>query len=160
MNIFNTDIISSATDNFWQQNPPQLAGKVAAPVVVITQSYPENGAEDIQLQKILGACKLLPEHVNIIQLAPTESLAWHTIKAQLQPTVCILFGITPRQLAIAALMVPFTPNRFDDVIWVPATGLAQMEQDAESRKNLWLKGLKPTLADNIFGNLLAPVTQQ
>ncbi len=146
-NIIQSKIISSEWDAFWldlDANAAQLAPK---DVLVLSLPYSAGSAEDVQLQKMLQACQLNDAVYHILQLSEDRFTAWHKLKDQLQPKQVLLLGITPAQLGISVMFRLFGPNRFNDCIWIPGLSLTEMEKQPDSKKQLWVNGLKPVFVD-------------
>lgn len=146
--IINTEIIDTTTDIFWHNNLSILGTFSPKPVLVITNTYPENSTEETQLQKILDACKLTTEAYNILQLPENEKVAWHSLKNSLKPDNVILFGVHPNQLGISALFRLNAANKFDGITIIPTLSLPELEKQPQAKKDLWVNALKPIFADN------------
>lgn len=147
--IINTETISTETDVFWAENQHKLQDLIPKEVAVITTTYQPKSTEEIQLNKIIEACKMDSDKYNIVMLNTDEKLSWQYIKNTIQPRIVISFGVLPKQLGIAALFRLNTPNKFDDMIFIPALAISDLEQNIDSKKELWNSALKPTFIDNI-----------
>ena len=146
--IINTEIINTETDVFWHMNFNLPGDALPKKVLILSRPFPENSAEELQLNKILSACKLTNDVYNIIQLAENKQTAWHQLKNILQPSVVILFGVHPNDLGISSLFRLNSINNFDNASWIPALSLPEMEQHPQAKKDLWTNALKPLFADN------------
>ncbi len=154
MNIIDSDVLTSKYDELWSEPTVKVKNMIPAPVLVITSEL--NSAEErAQLQKMLDACKITADAVNTISLMPEEQIAWHKLNHLLQPRVVFLFGIMPVQLGISSLFRLCEMNRFDGAIWLPAPGIAALEQQPELKRQLWLSGMKPVFLDGVAGSVLA-----
>lgn len=145
--IINTPIINPETDIFWQ-NEPISSSTSDIKNLIITNKFEAGSPEEIQLNKILEACKLSKETCVFIQLDMTDKKAWHTLKNNYHPQAVILFGVHPQQLGIAALFRFNQYNNYDGTKWIPTLSLNELEQNAQAKKDLWVNALKPTFVDN------------
>ncbi|RYD57878.1 MAG: hypothetical protein EOP56_06280 [Sphingobacteriales bacterium] len=143
--IIKTGIIDSKQDAFWHALSHETSGLQPLDVLIIT--LPMQGSEEAQLQKMMQACKLDPSSYNIVQVKEAEPMPWHQLRDALQPKVILLLGILPQQLGIAAQFYMYSPNKFNDCVWIAAPSLAQLEQQSEAKKQLWNVGLKPVFVD-------------
>ncbi|OSZ78487.1 hypothetical protein CAP35_09610 [Chitinophagaceae bacterium IBVUCB1] len=148
--IIQSDIVKQQQDVYWQ---PLTDGVPAQPVklLVITTPLTVNSAEEAQLQKIIQACKLDATDYYIYTLE--HATAWHQLRDRLQPQAVLLFGVLPQQLGISAMFGLYHPNRFDDAIWIPSISIAEMEKHPDTKKQLWVDGLKPVFIDKTIGNI-------
>lgn len=150
LNIIKSKIVSSDWDVFWNENA--LTDELNRSTLIVTAPYMSGSAEDIQLQKILQACNVIPESYYIIQIEPTEQVPWHQLRDKINPQFVLLFGVMPQQLGIAAMFRLNEPNRFNDRIFVPTLSVQDLEKQPEAKKQLWLNGLKPVFTDKVFEN--------
>lgn len=134
--IYNTPIVSSAWDVFWEKG--QAAILTEKDTLVVSAPYGNNSAEETQLLKMLAACKISPDQYNIIELAADQKLAWHQLKEQTKATKVLLLGVLPAQLGIAAIMVPHEVNNFDTAQWMPTFSLDQIAANAQLKQHLWV----------------------
>lgn len=144
--IFSTDIIKADTDTFWGDNNV-TEGLVEKRVLVLTLPFTDNSQEHIQLNKILEACKLTAEEVNKIQVAENQNIALSKLKLNLNPEVVIIFGIAPAKLGLSAMFRLNSPNNFSDIVLIPTSDLAELEQQQQTKKDLWVNALKPLFID-------------
>ncbi len=149
MNLFNVDIVRNEWDAFWNDATDIKKTHEDANVLIVSAPYDTAGAEAIQLEKMMGACKLDATKYNIVQVPAKEKMAWHKLKCIFAPQYVILLGIMPAQLGISAGFRLFGPNRFDDAIFIPSLSLTEMEQKPDAKKQLWAEGLKPMFVDNM-----------
>lgn len=147
LNIIKTEIIDPETDIFWNTSNTGDAVTGGKPLIISLQYLP-GSADDVQLKKILEACKLDTGTCNILQITPDEKVAWHVLKNKYAPTIVLLFGVHPQQLAIAALFRLNGINNFDSTTVIPTLSLPQLEQQPQAKKDLWVNALKPLFADN------------
>jgi hypothetical protein len=137
IDIILSPVVSSNWDVFWEELPEQVRANEAADTLVISTVYAAGSAEEQQLQKMLGACKLSPEQYRVVQLAEGQHMAWHRMRELLQPTKVLLLGINPAQLGISALFIAHEVNNFDTVQWMPTVALPQLLQDNNLKQHLW-----------------------
>ena len=76
MNLIKTDLIDPIYDTLWEDISSLVKDIVSRPVLVIVNDYEAGSAADIQLQKMLDACKLKSEQYNIIKLKDGQMAAW------------------------------------------------------------------------------------
>lgn len=145
--IINSKIISDEWDGLWEEPALPEIYKTTATVLVITKPYEPGSGEDVQLQKMLQACKLGDDDYNILQLDDTKPVAWYRIKEKWQPRYVLLLGVLPAQLGISAMFGLFHPNRFGGCTWIPGLSLQELEKQPEAKKQLWQNGLKPVFVD-------------
>jgi hypothetical protein len=145
--IIDTPIVTSNWDAFWQ------AGALPQPVdvLVVSQPYEAGSKEETQLHKMLQACLLDLRQCHILHLTAEENIAWHQLRDAATPKAVLLLGIHPQQLGISAMFRLFTPNKFDDRIWVASPSLAELELQPDAKKQLWVNGLKPVFVDKSTG---------
>ncbi len=148
--IIQSDIVNTNIDAYWATLPDGLP---TSPVkaLVVTQPYAAGSVEETQLQKILQACKLEPTEYYIHQLQ--QPVAWHQFRDKLSPQVVLLFGVFPQQLGVSAMFSLYYPNKFDSCIWVPSISISEMEKHPDTKKQLWVDGLKPVFVDKAYGNI-------
>jgi len=147
INIIKTDVIDSRYDAFWNNVPIEMTENTPKPVLVICDCA-ANTPENIQLQKMLDACKLQPEQYNIVRLQKNEQIAWYRLREQLDPKVIFLIGVSPSQLGISASFILHAPNNFSDCTWLPTLSISELEQHADVKRQLWQNGMKPVFIDN------------
>lgn len=149
--IINTAIIDSSEDQLWADISAKVSGMQALDILVVSQPFAQGSPEEVQLQKMMQACKLEAAAYNTIHIATEERLSWARLRDRLEPKYILLLGVLPQQLGIAALFHMFAPNRFNDRVWIAAPSLAALEQQPEAKKQLWLSGLKPVFVDKANG---------
>ena len=142
-NIINSPVVGTEHDMFWNELPPETGNLTPADTLVISISYEAGSSEEVQLQKILQACKLQQGDYNIVKIAETAALPWYKLRDALKPKTILLFGVTPQQLGITAMFRLFAPNHFNDCKWVASPSLTELEKQPEAKKQLWQYGLKP-----------------
>ena len=150
MNIIKTDLVSAAHDVMWDDISGVVKDANQRPVLILVQAYQQGSNEGAQLVKMLEAAKLQPEQYNIIQLEKDKVVAWHQLRERLNPHIIFLIGILPIQLGISSLFRLNAPNHFNDRVWLPTLSLAELEQRADVKKQLWLDGMKPVFVDSTF----------
>lgn len=149
--IIKSDIINKEWDDFWNKSVTNALPE--KPVLVITSEFARDSAEELQLQKMMQACKLDSDQLNIIQFKQEDKLAWHQIRDNINPKIILLLGVMPEQLGISAMFQLYSPNRFNDRIWIAGLSLSELEKQPDAKKQLWLTGLKPVFVDKTFGNI-------
>ena len=152
INVINSNIVDAAYDVYWQDVADITNGHTPKPVLVISVDYEHNSPEDVQLHKMLEACKMEVGKYNLIKIGSDTRLAWHRLREQLDPKIIFLIGIIPVNLGISASFRLNEPNRFAGCIWLPTLGIAELEQNKEAKSQLWNNGMKPLFVDN-------PITQ-
>ncbi len=152
IDIIQANILGEDWDSFWVSVDNVVTQGAIKPVLILTKKY-ENSAEEVQLQKMLQACNLAAEQYNILQLQEQQLVAWHLVKEKLSPKFILLIGIPPTQLGISALFKLNEFNHFSDCIWIPTLSLKEWETQPETKKQLWVGGLKPVFIDKSFGNI-------
>ncbi|MBS1772186.1 MAG: DNA polymerase III subunit psi [Bacteroidetes bacterium] len=150
--IIDVDILPDSWDIFWNELPDSVKANDGVNTLIISAHFEDGSTEDIQLQKILQACKLNKEQYQIIRFAKDQRLAWHKLKEAFHPKHVLLFGVMPAQLGIMATLYIYYPNSFDGCIWIPSLSLTEMEQQQEAKKQLWQNALKPVFADTQTSN--------
>lgn len=148
--IIQSDIVNTNIDAYWATLPDGLPAS-AVRALVVTQPYAAGSAEEAQLQKILQACKLDQSDYYIHQLL--QPVAWHQFRDKLNPKAVLLFGVFPQQLGVSAMFSLYYPNKFDGAIWVPSISIAEMEKHPDTKKQLWVDGLKPVFVDKTYGDI-------
>ncbi len=134
--VFNTPIIDAAVDQYWQQG--RAIELSTSDTLVLSTPFVAGSADEVQLLKMLGACKLQSHQYQIFQLAETDQIAWHQLREATKATKVILLGILPAQLGIAAMMVAHEVNQFDAAQWMPTFSLAQIATNDALKKHLWV----------------------
>lgn len=142
-NIIKSPVIDRELDGFWNDLPAEIQTFPQAGVLVISTTYETGSAEETQLHKILQACKLAAGSYNIVKIEPASTLPWYKLRDVLQPKTILLFGVMPQQLGISAMFRLFTPNNFNDCVWVASPSLPELETQPDAKKQLWQIGLKP-----------------
>lgn len=153
MNILKTDIIDPVYDVLWNEIRSLAPDAVSRPVLVLVNDSGNGNAGDIQLQKMLAACKLFPEHYNTLKLGEGQLTSWPKLRERLDPKVIFLIGIAPAQLGISALFHLNNPNNFDGRIWLPTLSISELEKHDDMKKQLWTSGMKPVFVDKSYGVL-------
>ena len=146
-NIIDTQVITNQWDIFWEAN------KLPEPidVLVLTLPFEPGSKEETQLHKMLQACQLDLRQCYILHINNTEKIAWHQLRDAAKPKAVLTLGVHPQQLGINSLFRLYTPNKFDERIWIVAQSLDELEQQPEAKKQLWVNGLKPVFVDNNAG---------
>jgi hypothetical protein len=148
--IISSDIISKNEDVFWNEQPE--IPETTAGISLLVLSIPNTGDQDeVQLNKMLQACQLTEEQFYILHI--DKPLPWHKLREKLKPKVVLLLGVHPNELGISALFRLFIPNHFDDCLWIPSLSLADLEKQPDTKKQLWIHGLKPVFVDKTIGTL-------
>jgi hypothetical protein len=147
MNIIKTDVVSPANDVMWNDVDALIANCDSKPVLIVTNDYTDGSADDVQLQKMLGACKLTGDKYNIIKLKDGQTAAWHKLHDRLKPGIVFLIGVLPAQLGISALFNLNSPNNFDGTIWLPTLSVSDLAKHDDMKKQLWVNGMKPLFVD-------------
>jgi hypothetical protein len=148
--IISSDIISNREDIFWNE-VTEIPEMVSGMSLLILSKPNTNPQDEIQLNKILQACQLKSEQYYTLYI--DKPVAWHKLKEKLQPKVVLLFGIHPYELGVSALFHIFTPNHFDDCLWIPSLSIADMEMQPDTKKQLWVRALKPIFVDKTIGTI-------
>ena len=148
MNIIRSNIADPKYDVLWEDISGLTQNASAKTVLIITNEYTAGGIEEIQLKKMLDACRLLPEQYNIITLKDGQMAAWHRMRDMLQPEIIFLIGIMPAQLGISALFQLHTANNFDGKTWLPTLSISELERQQEVKSQLWREGMRPLFIDN------------
>jgi hypothetical protein len=134
--IFTTSIVNEAFDAFWQLT--DKGDLTVKDTLVISAPFEPKSAEENQLFKMLGACKLTQEHFQIVQLKSEEQIAWHQLREQTKATKVLLLGVLPAQLGIVAMMILHEVNNFDGVQWMPTFSLNEITTNDALKKHLWV----------------------
>lgn len=138
--IFNTPVVGADNDIFWEDSIAK--GLTAKDTLVISTPFEAGSAEEIQLLKMLGACKLQAADYHILQLCTGERLAWHQLRESTKASKILLLGILPVQLGIAAMMVQHEVNHFNNAQWIPTIPLEHMLSNSALKQHLWANVLK------------------
>ncbi len=149
--IINTQVISDAYNQFWEDISPRIKGMDPLPDMVLSLPFETSSPAEMQLQKMLQACALAPGQYNLLQIGAQERIAWHQLRDALQPKNIILLGITTEQLGISIHFMPHQVNRFNDCSWIPTLSVPELEQQPDIKKHLWNYGLKPVFVEKIYG---------
>jgi DNA polymerase III psi subunit len=144
MNIIKTELVDAHFDVLWEDITTLTGNAMPKPVLVIVNTYGTADGEEAQVKKMLDACKLLPEQYNILQMEYGQMVAWHQLRDRLQPEIIFLIGVLPAQLGISALFSMNYPNSFDGKTWLATVSIAELEKNAEVKKQLWQNGMQPT----------------
>ncbi len=142
MNIINTDIVNPEYDVLWDELAEAVKDLPAKDILILVNTFTPGGTEEAQLQKMLLACKLLPESYNILQLEKDKLIAWHRLREWIDPKIVFLIGILPSQLGISSLFKLNAPNHFNDRTWLATVSLNELELNPEAKKQLWNEGMK------------------
>jgi hypothetical protein len=143
MNLIKTNIVDPIYDTLWEDVSGLLQDAVPRPVLVLVNDHEAGSNESIQLQKMLDACKLIPEQYNIIKLKEGQMVAWHLLREQLDPRIIFLIGIPATRIGISALFNLNHPNNFNGCIWLPTFSINELAQHEDVKKQLWINGMKP-----------------
>lgn len=147
--LLNTDIIKNSNDVFWNDIAGITNGMECLPVLVISKPLIDE-AQQLQLQKMMQACKLSDKDYNLLTLTENQNIAWHKLRDKLSPQYIILLGITPEQLGISIFFMPHQVNRFDDRSWLPTLSIPELELQPDVKKHLWNYGLKPVFIEKAY----------
>ena len=148
-NIINTDIVKQDWDAFWS-DPADISNAAPKQVLVLTTPYAANSPEDIQLQKMLQACKLTGNDFNTVQINDNQNIAWHKLNEIFKPKIVLLLGIVPQQLGISALFKFNEACLFNDVLWLATVSPSDMEKQPDLKVQLWNSGLKPIFVEKKY----------
>ncbi|MCD6013074.1 MAG: hypothetical protein K0Q79_2936 [Flavipsychrobacter sp.] len=148
MDIIKTQVVDTKYDELWSDSSALVGNMPVKPVLIIVNNYDAGGIEEIQLKKMLDACKLTPQQYNILQLSERQMVAWHQLRDQLQPDIIFLIGVLPSQLGVSALFSLNSANSFDGKTWLPTLSINELEKNQDIKKQLWINGMKPVLVDN------------
>lgn len=151
ISIISSDVITQTHDVFWSDLPEGINVPKETSLLILTTKLIKDSNEEIQLNKIIQACKIDETKVCTVQLE--NNIAWHKLRDLIKPEVVVLFGILPQYLGISVTFQLFYPNNFDGCIWIPSVSLTEMEQHPDVKKLLWIHGLKPVFIDKTTGNI-------
>ena len=153
MNIIKSDVINSNYDIYWNEVTSFVNNVEAKPVLIITDGCADGSDDDVQLRKMLVACKLTPDQYNIIRLNEGERVAWHKLREPLNPGFIFLVGVLPSRLGISSLFRLNEPNHFNDRLWLPTLPIRDLEMSLDIKKQLWSNGIKPMFVDKAYGEI-------
>lgn len=139
--IFNTLIIQSSEDALWDNSLSETLSELDT--LVISSPFTAGSNEEIQLQKMLGACKLSQAHYQVLQLQENQLVSWHQLKESTKATKVLLLGILPAQLGIVSMMAINEINNFNKAKWMPTVSLTMLLSDNNLKQHLWTNVLKP-----------------
>lgn len=148
--IINTDIIDQQTDRFWDESTEKFAGLEPRPTLIISLPFLPGSPEEVQLTRMLQACKLEAEDYNVLQLETSEFLAWHQVRDILKPVNIIVLGISLEQLGINILLMPHQVSRFNERSWVVTSSLPDIIGNPDIKNHVWQYGLKPVFIDKVY----------
>jgi BarA-like signal transduction histidine kinase len=146
-NIINSKIINTSQDVFWLDVQLPSSPSAHYDTVIISQHFEDGSAEQVQLQKMMQACKLSETDYLVIRMNEGEQIAWHKLRDAIQPKVVITLGIPTQALGISANLHMDTTNEFNGCTWIPTHSLTELEKHPEAKKDLWLHALKPVFVD-------------
>ncbi len=149
--IFNTPILPAAYDDFWKQGDPLLASLPPRNTLIISPEIKPGSTEETTLQNIIKACKLEANDYHILFLPANQKIAWHQIRASLEPKYAVLFGIDLSDLALSVQLMPHQTGRFSNCAFIPTLSLTELEQQPDIKMHLWKYGLKPVFIDKVYG---------
>jgi hypothetical protein len=89
------------------------------------------------LLNILNACKLGLRDVVIINLHGLPTEARQCIHKTFPATVFLMFGVNAADLSLPVRFPEYQRQAFDGIQYLSAPHLASLEQDAQSKKQLW-----------------------
>lgn len=89
------------------------------------------------LTGILLACKLKISDVAIVNLYKTPAINLQTIISELSPNVIMLFNILPSRLEIFKEISLLEMNNIEDIIYLKAPLLSDLETNSILKKQLW-----------------------
>jgi hypothetical protein len=135
--IFKSPLVNISWDAFWEQLPEDMAQLIPKDTLVLSLPFVQGSQEEVQLVKMLAACKLSTEHYNVVQMTEGQKIAWHLLRDLTKPTKVLLLGIHPEQLGIAALFVQHEINNFDNVKWTPTLPLTLLQANNPLKQHLW-----------------------
>lgn len=135
--IFKSSLVNIGWDAFWEELPEAMQSLEPKDTLVLSLPYESGSPEEIQLIKMLSACKLSAENYNIIQLLPQQKIAWHQLREVVHPNNILLLGILPEQLGVTALFVPHEINNFDQATWTATFSLTQLLSNTALKQHLW-----------------------
>ena len=146
MQLISSKIVPATQDAFWQLRD-DISQMVKRKVLVLCPSANHDAAEEKLLENLLqNACKIPANNTHIIQLAEGELVAWHLLKAQLEPEYVLLMGIHPQQLGINAAFAFNASNRFNGAVIIPTLPPTELILPSEMKKALWNFALQPLFA--------------
>ncbi len=147
--IIKSDIIKEEWNALWYDIAELIKDISIKPILILSSSYQKGSEEEVQLEKMLHACKLEPEQYNILQLQETQKIAWHKLHEQLKPSKILLLGIHPMQIGISALFQINELNHFSDCLIVPTLSLSELKKQESVRSQLWNNALKPMFIESL-----------
>ena len=147
--IINTPVVYNRWDAFWQS--PEKHNLQKRQVLVISTPFEANSEVGKQLQKILAACKLSEDQIQMLILNDEEEIAWHHLRDLVAPKQVVLFGIEPSLLGIIAQFMPHQVSRFNGASWLLTLSLDELMKRTEIKTHLWNYGMKPVFLDKIYG---------
>ena len=147
--IINTPVLPQSIDAFWLDS--ENIGLLPQSSTLFV-SYPfTSDAEEQILQNLLRACQLGADQYVVAQLPLDHTVAWHKLKAQVNPSYVVFLGVEPSSLLIHIMMMPHQVNRFDGCAVIPTLSLSGLEEQPLIKTHCWQYGLKPVFVDKSYG---------
>lgn len=91
------------------------------------------------LTGILSACKFTLEDIGLVNLYKTPAINYQQILEQLAPKKILMLGVSPKIINLPFDIPLFQVQKFDGCIYLCAPTLAELENDRNAKKQLWLK---------------------
>ena len=105
-------------------------------LMVITLDSPSD-EEQSQLSKILGAAKIDEKDVYHLQIKNKLSVALGRLMREHQIENIISFGVHPFNLGLKIPNHKYTPNWFEDALFIYSDNLGTMMKNQNAKKHLW-----------------------
>lgn len=137
--LFTGNKVIKANDSFKKNISEQL---LTIRTLVFIAAHKQENEENVQLGKILSACRLSQEDYFIVR----ELSDWHTFRENEQIREVLLFGVKENDLGITIQFTENQINKFDDRIWIKTKSIAELISNQQLKNDLWQNALKPHFA--------------
>lgn len=106
-------------------------------IVVKQEAYPATSATF--LSKVLGAVQYdLGRDTKLLRLSADQSaVSWAPLQAAHAFERVMLFGVAPSQLGLSLLLRPYVPTSWQNIRWLVAHDLSEVEQQPKLKSGLW-----------------------
>jgi archaellum biogenesis ATPase FlaH len=137
--LFTGNKVIKANDSFKKNISEQL---LTIRTLVFIAAHKQEIEENVQLGKILSACRLSQEDYFIVR----ELSDWHTFRENEQIREVLLFGVKESDLDITIQFTENQINKFDDRIWIKTKSISELISNQQLKNDLWQNALKPHFA--------------
>lgn len=149
--IIHTNVVTDNWDKFWSEAQENRDNMLPTDVLILSKPFAGNSDDEVQLIKMMQACKLGEDAYKVMQVDEQTVVSWHALRDKLNIKTLILLGVSPQEIGVSAQLMPHQVSRFNNCNWIVTSSLPELRVQNDIKTHLWNYGLKPIFIDKVYG---------